>query len=178
MRALKPALDPQNISIPERYCRRCRACIDNAYRAANYATANYACRYFKGMAMWWFNKGKRKEIWDENSGGSAISRRHIRYARSAVPLPIVLKKLVALLIARITKRINTRPNGTNAPPRPQWKSPSRFLMTSCAILQIVSLCVKANDLRTARILFRAIQAESIKEDVLNDHPILRQSTTG
>jgi hypothetical protein len=38
----------------------------------------------------------------------------------------------------------------------------------------VSLCVKANDLKTARILFRAIQAVSVREDVLNDHPILRQ----
>jgi TRAP-type mannitol/chloroaromatic compound transport system substrate-binding protein len=30
--------------------------------------------------------------------------------------------------------------------------------------------MKANDLRTARILFRAIQAVSMREDVLNDHP--------
>jgi hypothetical protein len=29
-------------------------------------------------------------------------------------------------------------------------------------------------MRTARILFRAIQAVSIREDVLNDHPVLRQ----
>jgi hypothetical protein len=42
------------------------------------------------------------------------------------------------------------------------------------VRQIVSLCVKANDLKTARILFRAIQAVSVREDVLNDHPILRQ----
>jgi hypothetical protein len=43
-----------------------------------------------------------------------------------------------------------------------------------SVRQIVDLCMKANDLRTARILFRAIQAPSIKEDVLNDHPNLRQ----
>ena len=43
-----------------------------------------------------------------------------------------------------------------------------------SVRQIVSLCVKANDLRTARILFRAIQAGSIREDVLNEHPMLRQ----
>ncbi len=29
-------------------------------------------------------------------------------------------------------------------------------------------------MKTARILFRAIQADSIREDVLNDHPILRE----
>ena len=48
------------------------------------------------------------------------------------------------------------------------------LLRDSAVRQIVSLCVMANDLRTARILFRAIQAVSIREDVLNDHPALRQ----
>jgi hypothetical protein len=38
----------------------------------------------------------------------------------------------------------------------------------------VDLCMKANDLRTARILFRAIHAVSIREDVLKDHPSLRE----
>jgi hypothetical protein len=36
------------------------------------------------------------------------------------------------------------------------------------------LCLQANDVRTARILFRAIQSVSIREDVLNDYPILRE----
>jgi hypothetical protein len=48
------------------------------------------------------------------------------------------------------------------------------LMRDSAVRQIVDLCMKANDLKTAPILFRAIQAASIKEDVLNDHPALRQ----
>jgi hypothetical protein len=42
------------------------------------------------------------------------------------------------------------------------------------VREIVSLCVTANDLRTARILFRAIQAVSIREDMLNQYPTLRQ----
>ena len=41
------------------------------------------------------------------------------------------------------------------------------------VRQIVDLCVKAGDLKTARILFRALQTPSIKADVLNDHPVLR-----
>src|SRR5260370_34936971 len=52
------------------------------------------------------------------------------------------------------------------------------LLRDSAVRQIVTLCLKANDLKTARILFRAIQAISIREDVLNDHPILRRLTTG
>ena len=46
------------------------------------------------------------------------------------------------------------------------------LMRDAAVRQIVDLCMKANDLKTARPLFRAIQAKSIREDVLKDHPLL------
>jgi hypothetical protein len=48
------------------------------------------------------------------------------------------------------------------------------LMRDSAVGEIVDLCVRANDVTTARILFRAIQAQSIREDVLNQHPVLRQ----
>ena len=48
------------------------------------------------------------------------------------------------------------------------------LLRDSSVRQIVSLCLKANDLRTALILFRAIQAGSIREEVLQEHPTLRQ----
>ena len=48
------------------------------------------------------------------------------------------------------------------------------LLRDSSVRQIVSLCISANDLKTARILFRAIQAATIREDVLNEHPSLRQ----
>src|ERR1700738_1020035 len=50
------------------------------------------------------------------------------------------------------------------------------LLRDSSVRQIVNLCLKANDLRTARILFRAIQAASIKEDVLDYHPHIRRCT--
>ena len=48
------------------------------------------------------------------------------------------------------------------------------LLRDSSVRQIVNLCLKANDLRTARILCRAIQAASIREEVLQEHPTLRQ----
>ena len=48
------------------------------------------------------------------------------------------------------------------------------LLRDSSVRQIVNLCVTANDLRTARILFRAIQAVSMREDVLKEHPVLRE----
>jgi hypothetical protein len=48
------------------------------------------------------------------------------------------------------------------------------LLRDASLCQIVILCVKANELRTATILLRAVQAVSIKEDMLNNYPVLRQ----
>ena len=48
------------------------------------------------------------------------------------------------------------------------------LLRDSAVREIVDLCMKANDLRTARILFRAVQSVSIREDMQTDHPLLRQ----
>jgi hypothetical protein len=47
------------------------------------------------------------------------------------------------------------------------------LMRDAAVRDIVDLCLKANDMKTARILLRAIQAPSIRDLVLRDHPDLQ-----
>ncbi|SRR5579871_3407338 len=47
------------------------------------------------------------------------------------------------------------------------------LMRDAAVRDIIDLCLKANDLKTARILFRAIQAPSLRDMALRDHPDLR-----
>ena len=39
---------------------------------------------------------------------------------------------------------------------------------------IVDLCVRANELKSAEALLRAIQTDIIRQGVLNDHPILRK----
>jgi hypothetical protein len=51
---------------------------------------------------------------------------------------------------------------------------SDSLMRDAAVRDIVDLCMTANDMKTARILFRAIQAPSIRDLVGNDHPELRR----
>ena len=48
------------------------------------------------------------------------------------------------------------------------------LMRDAAVREIVDLCLKARDLKTARILFRAIQSPSIRDPMLIEHPELRQ----
>ena len=48
------------------------------------------------------------------------------------------------------------------------------LMRDDAVRRIVDLCMKANDLKTAQILFRAIQAGWVREAVRRDHPALSE----
>ena len=46
------------------------------------------------------------------------------------------------------------------------------LMRDDAVRRIVDLCMKADDLKTAQILFRAIHASWIRETIQRDHPAL------
>lgn len=48
------------------------------------------------------------------------------------------------------------------------------LMRDDAVRRIVDLCMNANDLKTAQILFRAIHASWIRETIQRDHPTLMQ----
>jgi len=132
----------------------------------------------QGMAMWWFNKDKRREIWDEEIQwpiGDIEAAHKIRdICRSAVDS------------AEKVGGFAGRPdNQKNEYETDRYERAAKAameiaikitddLLRDSSVRQIVSLCVKANDLRTARILFRAIQSVSLREDVLNEHPILRQ----
>jgi hypothetical protein len=46
------------------------------------------------------------------------------------------------------------------------------LMRDAAVREIVELCLTARDMKTARILFRAIQSPTIRDGVLHEHPEL------
>jgi hypothetical protein len=46
------------------------------------------------------------------------------------------------------------------------------LMRDAAVREIVDLCLTANNVKTAKILFRAIRAPDIRDMVLRDHPEL------
>jgi len=49
------------------------------------------------------------------------------------------------------------------------------LLRDAAVCQIVVLCMKANDLKPASILFRAVQDASLRENLLRDYPAVRQA---
>jgi hypothetical protein len=131
----------------------------------------------QGRAMRWFNKGKRGEIWDEDIQwpiGDIEAAHKIRdICRSAADS--------AEKVGGFTGRPDNKKNKYETERYERAAKTameiaikiSDDLLRDSSVRQIVNLCVEASDLKTARILFRAIQAVSIREDVLNDHPVLR-----
>jgi hypothetical protein len=130
---------------------------------------------FKGLPMWWFTKRQRQEIWDENIhwpiGDIEAAHRIREICRSA---------------ADSSERVggSGRRDLANAPETERYERATRAameiavkisddLLRDASVRQIVDLCVTADNLKTARILLRAIQAASIREDVLRDHPVLQ-----
>ena len=153
--------------------------------------------------MWWFDKGKRKrkrkEVWDEEIQGPIgdIEAAHIirdicrSAADSAERTGGVAARRDNKNDHKNSKNNKKNKNKDNKDSRRDTYEADRYeraakaameiaikisddLLRDASVRQIVDLCMKASDLRTARILFRAIQTPSITAEVLNDHPMLRQ----
>jgi hypothetical protein len=136
------------------------------------------------MAMWWFNKGKQREIWDEQIewpiGDIEAAHRIRNICRSAADSA---ERIGSLTDGAVSKKKKSEINNNkDAAARYQRAAKAAMeiaikisddLLRDSAVRQIVDLCLKANDTTTARPLFRAIQAASIRDDVLKDHPALR-----
>ena len=123
--------------------------------------------------MWWFRRGKREEIWDEEIrwpiGDIQAAHRIREICRSAADS--------AAKIAGVAEKKKSETERYQRAARTAMEIALKIsddLLRDSSVRQIVNLCVTANDLNTAQILFRAIGAVSIREDVLNDHPMLRQ----
>ena len=140
---------------------------------------------FQSTTMWWFRKEKPKEAWDEEIRGPIgdieAAQKIREICRSAADSAERLGRPVGLADGER----NMPNNKQGEPDSERYQRAARAameiamkisddLMRDAAVREIVDLCIKANDMRTAPILFRAIQAASIREAMLNDHPVLRQ----
>ena len=127
--------------------------------------------------MWWFNKGERKETWDEEIQwpiGDIEAAHKIRdICRSAADSAQKLGGSPDRSDDKIKYEAERYERAAKTAMKIAIKI-SDDLLRDSAVRQIVDLCLQASDVRTARILFRAIQSVSIREDVLNDYPILRE----
>ena len=137
--------------------------------------------------MRWFNKDERKEIWDEAIqwpiGDIEAADKIRNICRSAGDSAERIGGVAGP--AGNKKPNNKKPDHNKGDDTERYQRAAKAameiamkisddLMRDAAVREIVELCLKANDTRTARILFRAIHAVSIREAVLSEHPDLRQ----
>jgi hypothetical protein len=127
--------------------------------------------------MWWFDKVKRKEIWEEELQwpiGDIEAAHKIRdICRSALDSAEKVGGAALRPDNKNSKYDSERYERAAKTAMEIAIKISDGLLRDSSVRQIVNLCLKANDLKTARILFRAIQSLSIKQEVLNEHPVLR-----
>ena len=127
--------------------------------------------------MWWFDKVKRKEIWEEDIQwpiGDIEAAQKIRdICRSAADSAEKVGGVAGRPDSEKSQYESERYERAAKTAMEIAIKISDGLMRDSSVRQIVNLCLKANDLKTARILFRAIQSTSIKQEVLNEHPALR-----
>ncbi len=126
--------------------------------------------------MWWFHRSERKDIWDEEIrwpiGDIEAAHRIREICRSAAGCAAT----TAAAGSDNDKEKNPEAGRYQRAARAAMEIAIRIsddLLRDSSVRQIVGLCMAANDLKTARILFRAIQNPSIREDLLNAHPELQ-----
>jgi hypothetical protein len=133
--------------------------------------------------MRWFNKPAPKDIWDEEIqwpiGDLEAAHRIREICRSAADSA---ERVGRLADGAVSKKKSDDDKNKDASERYQRAAKiameialkiSDDLLRDSSVRQIVDLCLKASDTKTAQILFRAIQAASVRGDVLKDHPTLQ-----
>ena len=125
----------------------------------------------------WFNKAKQPDVWDdpvEYPLGDIEAAQKIRAIcrdaagcaeavgapdkRSAQTLKVERDRYerAAKLAMEIAMKVSDE------------------LVRDAAVREIVGLCMKAKNIKTARALYRAIHSGSIKAEVLREHPALEE----
>jgi hypothetical protein len=124
------------------------------------------------MAMRWFTKQKPPEIWDEPIAwpiGDIEAAHRIRdICRAAADSAA---KAGAPAGNNRQHELQRYERAARTAMEIAMKIGDGLLRDS-AVRQIIDLCLTAEDSTTSRILFRAIQSPSIRDEVLRDHPLL------
>jgi len=126
--------------------------------------------------MRWFKRSQRKDIWDEALeapvGDIEAAKRIREICRSAADSA----EKVGAAADRTHRKIKGDVERYERAARAAMEiamNVSDELLRDAAVRQIVELCLKAGNITTAQTLFRAIQAKSIRDEVLRDFPQLQ-----
>jgi len=126
--------------------------------------------------MQWFKRAQRKDIWDgalEAPVGDIEAAKRIReICRSAADSAEKVGAAADRTQNKIKGEVERYERAARAAMELAIKV-SDELLRDAAVRQIVELCLKAGNVTTAKTLFRAIHAKSIRDEVLADFPQLQ-----
>jgi len=132
--------------------------------------------FFEDVAMRWFNKARKADVWDEAIewplGDIEAAHKIREICRTAADSAEKIAAAADRSQPKIIGEVERYERAAKVAMEIALKV-SDDLLRDAAVRQIVELCLKANDTRTARPLFRAIQSRSIIADVLRAHPALQ-----
>jgi len=130
------------------------------------------------MALRWFKRNRPPEIWDERIDGPIgdleAAHRIRDICRAAADSAQQVAGFAGKSDSKKKRRGAERYESAAKAAMMIAMKIADDLLRDAAVRQIIDLCVKADDLTRARILLRAIQAASIREGVLQEHPSLQQ----
>jgi hypothetical protein len=147
------------------------------YNAERIGCGFHAFIFFKDVAMRWFNKTKQTEVWDEAIEWPIGDIEAAHKIREICRCAADSAEKIAAAADRSHRKISGEVERYERAAKVAMEIAIKIsdnLLRDAAVRQIVELCLKANDSRTARPLFRAIQSQSIIADVLREHPSLRE----
>jgi hypothetical protein len=130
--------------------------------------------------MKWFGKQQPKEVWEEAStsplGDIEAAERIRTICRSAADSAAIVAARGGEARKPAEKKFERESERYQRAAKAAMEIAMKVsdeLMRDAAVREIVELCLKANDLKTARILFRAIQSPTIRDPVLREFPVLQ-----
>ncbi len=125
----------------------------------------------------WFNRRRHAEVWDDPPpfplGDIEAAQRIREICRAAFDSAEKLGGNGALPERKAKRERERYERAAKATMEIAMKM-SDELMRDASVGEIVRFCMKANDVKTAKVLLRAIQAASIKHDVVSEHPALEE----
>lgn len=125
--------------------------------------------------MQWFKRAQRRDIWDETLEPPVGDIEAAKLIREICNSAADSAEIAGAAADRSQKKVKREVERYERAARAAMEIAMKVsdeLLRDAAVRQIVELCLKAGNVATAKTLFRAIHAKSIRDDVLRDFPQL------
>ncbi len=127
--------------------------------------------------MQWFKRARHDDIWDQTLEAPAGDIEAVKRIREICRSAADSAEKVGTASDRTHKNFKREVERYERAARAAMEAAMKVsdeLLRDAAVRHIVELCLKAGNLTTAKTLLRAIQSQSIRDDVLREYPQLQQ----